>query len=576
MTQPSQAQSEKQVLDADCSDGGSVNNSGVDDLRIAQTFTALGTGKLTKAEVVVDKPDGSGGDFVMEIREADAQGPKDAVLATTTIPASAVPDAKTTLTGTFSEAATVVAGRQYALVVRLPAKGTSFAIRTNNPCPGNFSFDTDGSAPFTSGASLDLVFATYLDAFTVNSTGDGLDANTADGACDSDLTTAGTQCTLTAAIQTANIEAGADRIHFAIPGAGVKTISSSSGMPRITDAVTIDGYTQFGASENTLSKGTNAMLLVELKGSTTNTGLDIRAADTVVRGLVINRYLNGIFVDGLGGATGVRIEGNFIGTDATGTTTDPDGAPNSGDELGNGQRGIGITNGASNNTVGGAAPAARNLISGNVLDGLSIQGNAACNTINNKVEGNLIGTSKDATSPLGTTLNGVSIFNSSGNTVGGAPSAGAANTIAFGRGEGIRATGSCSTGNRILGNSIFSNARLGIDLVSGANNLQSSPAIASARTSNTKGTTVKGTLESTPGQAFTMQFFSNPSSTKEEGKTFVGEKTFIDDDGDGVVTFAFKPSRKVKPNLFVTATATNEATGDTSEFSAPKRVVQIR
>src|ERR1700748_1850843 len=46
---------------------------------------------------------------------------------------------------------------------------------------------------------------------------------------------------------------GADMIAFAIPGSGVQTISPTSALPAITEAVVLDGYTQSGASMNTLA-----------------------------------------------------------------------------------------------------------------------------------------------------------------------------------------------------------------------------------------------------------------------------------------------------------------------------------
>src|SRR5258705_10650788 len=64
---------------------------------------------------------------------------------------------------------------------------------------------------------------------------------------------------------------GLDIIAFNISGGGVKTISPSSALPTITEPITIDGYTQPGASANTLAVGTNAVLLIELSGAAANT-----------------------------------------------------------------------------------------------------------------------------------------------------------------------------------------------------------------------------------------------------------------------------------------------------------------
>jgi hypothetical protein len=107
--------------------------------------------------------------------------------------------------------------------------------------------------------------------FAVNVASDQADVNAGDGVCDVLANTAGSQCTLRAAIQEANKLPGADRINFNFPGTtGVTTLLPGSSLPQITDRVTIDDYSQPGASPNTLAKGTNAVLRVQLDG--TNAG----------------------------------------------------------------------------------------------------------------------------------------------------------------------------------------------------------------------------------------------------------------------------------------------------------------
>src|SRR5438128_2062733 len=75
------------------------------------------------------------------------------------------------------------------------------------------------------------------------------------------------------AILDANSTAGADLINFEINAAGVQTIhltstdTLASALPAITDPVVIDGYTQPGASPNTLADGDNAVLRIVLDGS---------------------------------------------------------------------------------------------------------------------------------------------------------------------------------------------------------------------------------------------------------------------------------------------------------------------
>src|SRR5437764_1075637 len=53
------------------------------------------------------------------------------------------------------------------------------------------------------------------------------------------------------AILDADNNPGPDTITFAVPGAGVHTISPSTELPPVTDPVVIDGYTQPGAAPAT-------------------------------------------------------------------------------------------------------------------------------------------------------------------------------------------------------------------------------------------------------------------------------------------------------------------------------------
>ena len=96
------------------------------------------------------------------------------------------------------------------------------------------------------------------------------------------------------------------------------------------------------------------------------------------------------------------------------------------------------------------------------------------------------------------------------------------------------------------------------------------PELISARSAR-KGTTVRGALNSTPSTAtttetFTVQFFAGPSGDGE-GKRFLGQKSVTTDES-GDATFIFKTKKRVPKVQVMTATATNKATGDTSEFSA--------
>ena len=209
----------------------------------------------------------------------------------------------------------------------------------------------------------------------------------------------------------------------------------------------IDGYSQPGASPNTLAVGDNALLLIELNGANAGvgvTGLMITAGSSTVRGFVINRFGgSGIQVD----SSQNLITGNFIGTDVNGTAA-----------LGNGFDGV--LSFSSGNTIGGTTLGARNVISGNQLDGISLVNAAATG---NLVLGNYIGTDVNGTKAMGNTRHGISITYTTGtsnpsgsnNTIGGT-TAGASNVISGNDGFGVVIFGpnGGASGNLVQGNFI--------------------------------------------------------------------------------------------------------------------------
>ena len=134
----------------------------------------------------------------------------------------------------------------------------------------------------------------------------------------------------------------------------------------------------------------------------------------------------------------------------------------------------------------------------------------------NVVRGNFIGTDVTGTVGVGNTRWGVLLSTGApGNTIGGT-STGDGNTIAHNGGDGVLV--SSGTDTAILGNSIFFNTGLGIDLSpggvspndagdvdSGANNLQNFPILTLATSGST---TIEGTLNSTANTLFRLEFFS--------------------------------------------------------------------
>lgn len=243
------------------------------------------------------------------------------------------------------------------------------------------------------------------------------------------------------AITTTNANAAAETVFFAIPGGGVQTIAPATVLPTITSAVTIDGYTQTGATANTLATGNNANILIQLDGVNivggSPVGVTVSASNSTVRGLAIGRFAGG-GVTLTGTTTGSTVQGNFIGTDAAGTTA-----------RGNGP-GVRIRGGSSSNTVGGTAAAARNVISGNTI-GVQID---ETNTTGNTVLNSYIGTNAAGTAAI---ANGTGVTLSvTGNTVG-STTANAGNLISGNTSRGISDVGSGvinATGNTIIGNTI--------------------------------------------------------------------------------------------------------------------------
>jgi hypothetical protein len=317
------------------------------------------------------------------------------------------------------------------------------------------------------------------------------------------------------AILNANANPGVDTISFMI-GSGPQTINLASPLPTITDPVILDGTSQPGYA------GTP---LIEINGANAGStdGISITAGGSVVRGLAVNRFAKsgivlfgagynliqgdaigtdtsgtvnrgnnywGIYVaagssnNTIGGTTasfrnvisangyagiglydasttGNLVEGNSIGTTADGTKI-----------LGNGNRGVDVT--GPSNTIGGTAPGAGNVISGNGWDGVGLSGSGAQN---NLVAGNRIGTNAAGTIALPNGQQGVAIFGgASFNEVGGTV-AGARNLISGNTWAGVGISGAGTdvnfvegnwVGTDVMGTAALANTQDGVAIYGGA------------------------------------------------------------------------------------------------------------
>jgi len=254
------------------------------------------------------------------------------------------------------------------------------------------------------------------------------------------------------------------------------------------------------------------------------------------------------------------IRGNYIGTDVSGTL-----------DLGNSNAGI--------QSQRGGDVIANNLVSANGGGGIDL---ALFSNVT--VTGNKIGTDVSGTLDLGNkAVAGIAIRGggSHHNTVGGLAE-GDGNTIAFNP-VGIVIGPAAGPGNTILGNSIFSNDELGLDLGRdgvtlndaldadvGDNNLQNFPAIRGKRSLvNPALVQVWGALDSKPSQQYLIQVFSSALADPSgygEGQQLVGNIT-VSTDVAGHAEFHLPAKLNAPVGAIISATATDLLTGDTSEFS---------
>ncbi len=227
-----------------------------------------------------------------------------------------------------------------------------------------------------------------------------------------------------------------DTIDFNISGGGVQTIEPASPLPTLTTAVTIDGYSQPGASAATAN--TLATIEIEIDGenagtSSTSVGLRVEGANVTIDGLAVNRFWSdGIVLVG-SDAMDDLVWGNYLGVSPSSGTGA--GNPN----VGNGGSGVVIANGPSNDTIGGTSAADRNILSGNSFYGVDITGAGVGGQGLNQddvVEGNYIGTDASGTIAIANDADGVLVDVARNITIGGTI-AGSRNLISGNAGQGV-------------------------------------------------------------------------------------------------------------------------------------------
>ncbi|HEY0977807.1 MAG TPA: HYR domain-containing protein [Flavobacteriales bacterium] len=371
---------------------------------------------------------------------------------------------------------------------------------------------------------------------------------------------------LRAAITAANAAAGADTIRFNIPGPGLRTITLSSTLPTISGQLLLNGYSQSGASTNTIDPGSNAVLLIELNGNNSvATAINITASNCVIRGLVINRCTtNSITLQS--SATNTVIAGNFLGTNATGTASSGTGN--------------GLLVLSASNVIGGYEAESRNLFSGNPTGpGLRFSGTACTD---NEVILNQFGLSANGTTTIGGLQEGVRADGGSKDNRFGTTGY-SFNRITGCTGAGVVVVGA-ATRLDVASSYIWSNGGLGIDLNNdgvtpndagdldnGPNRLQNHPVITAAMTDEDHVVYVNFTATGDPNTWHRFDFYAalGDPSGHGEGHLWIGARWGqLGSSGSGSFHATAGTWNNIPPGTPITMTATNDEDASTSEFAA--------
>ena len=268
-------------------------------------------------------------------------------------------------------------------------------------------------------------------------------------------------------------------------------------------------------------------------------------------------------------SSNTTIQGNYIGTDITGTAA-----------LAGGSFALNISD-SSSTTIGGSTLAKANVIGGYSVTGINVSGASSVGTA---IQGNFIGTDASGALDLTSGIYGITLqLGATGILIGG-PAAGQGNTIANHGTNGIRLMGTAGNSNPIRRNLIYGSGGIGIDLAgdgvtandggdgdAGPNQLMNSPVIYRATFS---GGNVIITGEARPGA--TVEFFKVAVDGDSHGEAIAligsglvsGSTPGIDDPTAVQFSFSFAIGSLVDTDM-ITATATaTDAADNSSEFSA--------
>ncbi|MFI5459139.1 MAG: Ig-like domain repeat protein [Isosphaerales bacterium] len=311
------------------------------------------------------------------------------------------------------------------------------------------------------------------------------------------------------------------------PATGVWTIAVQSALPTIsTNAAIINGYSQPGASKNTLAQGDNAKLAVAINGKTAGAidGLTIDQQGSQVLGLDIENFVKAGVLITAGG--NVQVAGCFIGTDPTGETAAPNGT------------GVELEN--SFNTIGGPNAGDRNVISGSgnastsyfVHDGVYVP-DQATNPLNitpsgNVIENNFLGLDATGTKAIENEYAGVQ-DSGSGNIYGGTAS-GLGNVISGNGDGGLDTSGSVTIEGNYIGTDVTGTVALG-NGQSGSGIISFEPASAKSISMTISNNLISGNqtgilLSQTVGSQSAYTIANNLIGTNATGTAALGSGTF--------------------------------------------------
>lgn len=400
-----------------------------------------------------------------------------------------------------------------------------------------------------------------------------------DGICDP------LACTLREAISAANAraEGSFSEISFDISGAGPHLIAPETALPALVRSITIDGYTQPGASPNTLAFGSDAVIGIEVADLVPPGvgGFVVCAPDVTLRGLAISGFASNLRTASSGcGEAPLRLtlEGNFIGLRPDGSasiSTNPN---------------IRLAAAATGTRIGGTSPAQRNVIGSSTAPAATDAGItiSATEVADVQILGNYIGTDPTGLLPRGNGGGGIAVSDGARRIVIGGSAPGAANRIAFNQGDGVLVDGSATREVTAFGNDIFDNEDgfggfdLGIrlgggtglndvdDPDAGPNLGQNFPDLIAA-IEGPSGLTVSGRLDvplATIADDYVIALYEGSAcdpSGRGEGEIFLGAETVTISGDDEFFEFTLAIAPGFAGDV-ITATATDPQ-GNTSAFS---------